>query len=308
MKESDIKFQPLADIDIDRYKAIVGKYVPYSDHNYTSLFCWDTENQCEVSELSNNGILIRMDNYLDDPESKFLLTFAGQTKADDIQNIIEKIDHSINLDLLPPYIINRLKRAGLNGFVFEEDRDNFDYIIATKNYGALKGGGYSNKRKKINNFTNTFGDRLKIEEVSLGRLDRPALLKLYANWMGYNTDGSQQAEGEILALKKLLNNAWLSKHFQFINLEYRIDGELSGFSISESTGKNYAVGHFMKANLEIRYLYDYIAYHTSKYLGEKYSIDYFNIEQDLGIVGLRTYKERHNPHKFLKKYHLKRIV
>lgn len=306
MKTSDISFKKLSEFNIERYKKIVSHYVPYSDHNYTSLFCWDTKNRCEVAELPQNGLLIRMDNYLDDPESEFLFTIAGQTNSSDITNILKNLDPKVSVDLIPPYVVHRLERSHTHNIKFQLDRDNFDYIISTDKYSALAGGAYTNKRKKINNFLNTYESSLTVNEIALRDIEKDEVFSLYEKWKTHNTGGGEQSDGELLALRKLLENVWLENCFEFICLEYRLNGILCGFSISEKTTKQYSVGHFMKADLSYRYLFDYIAYHTTKYLNEKYSVKFFNIEQDLGIEGLRTYKERHNPHKFLKKYRLNR--
>jgi hypothetical protein len=304
MNSSQIKFQPLASFDLKKYKRIVNSYVPYSDHNFTSLYCWDTADRCEVAAIGNDGLLIKMDSYIENPESEFLFTVAGKTSAEAIEQCLSLLEEKAAVDLIPPYIVNRLNRAGAKKIRSESDRDNYDYVLSTKEYVELSGKRFANKRKKINNFTRVFGDKLTIHEVSHSELDKKSLLKLYKDWTSHETDGSKQAQTEYLAFSKLLENPWLEEAFELVNVEYRLDGKLCGFSVSEVTGSGYAVGHFMKADLEIRYLYDYIVYHTVKLLREKYNVNYFNIEQDLGIEGLRTYKERHNPYKYLKKYRI----
>ena len=78
-------------------------------------------------------------------------------------------------------------------------------------------------------------------------------------------------------------------------------GRLIAFSIIELLENGYAMGHFAKCDAEFsglsHYLYQATARETSNH-----GRQYLNVQEDLGIAGLRTFKMLLRPISFLKKY------
>ena len=59
-------FPEFSKIDIShRYEieAITSKFEPYSDFNFVSLFCWDTDGSAAVS-VSNDNLIIKIPDYI----------------------------------------------------------------------------------------------------------------------------------------------------------------------------------------------------------------------------------------------------
>ena len=64
---------------------------------------------------------------------------------------------------------------------------------------------------------------------------------------------------------------------------------------------NYFIGHFEKADPKVEGLYQYLKHAVALNLSER-GVKYMNIEQDLGVEGLRHAKMGSHPVHFLKKY------
>ena len=79
------------------------------------------------------------------------------------------------------------------------------------------------------------------------------------------------------------------------------NGGLVGFASFEILGSNYAVIHFAKANKEFNGIYYALLHFVAKVLAES-GIEYLNIEQDMGLDGLRQSKRKYKPVFYLKKY------
>ena len=78
-------------------------------------------------------------------------------------------------------------------------------------------------------------------------------------------------------------------------------GELTAFIICEKNDENWCTGHFWKANTAYRGIYRYLMFKTAEtLLAAGYT--WLNIEQDLGIDGLRRMKQSFKPSVMLKKY------
>ena len=81
-----------------------------------------------------------------------------------------------------------------------------------------------------------------------------------------------------------------------------IEEFLAAFWVLEDIGNGYAISHFEKANLD-KYIgiFPFIKKKTAEIL-HKRDLVYVNLEQDLGIPGLRKNKKSYYPQHFLKKF------
>jgi len=82
-----------------------------------------------------------------------------------------------------------------------------------------------------------------------------------------------------------------------------IDDQLVAFIIFELASGATAMLHFGKADYKFPGASDYMKIELAKHLN-KIDIKFMNIEQDLGIEGLRADKQSYKPVEFLKKYTL----
>ena len=78
-------------------------------------------------------------------------------------------------------------------------------------------------------------------------------------------------------------------------------GRLIAFSIIELLESGYAMGHFAKCDAGFSGLSHYLYQATARATSDR-GCRYLNVQEDLGIAGLRTFKMLLRPVSFLKKY------
>ena len=78
-------------------------------------------------------------------------------------------------------------------------------------------------------------------------------------------------------------------------------GSLIAFSIIELLESGYAMGHFAKCDARFNGLSHYLYQATARAMSDR-GCRYLNVQEDLGIAGLRTFKMLLRPIAFLKKY------
>ncbi len=78
-------------------------------------------------------------------------------------------------------------------------------------------------------------------------------------------------------------------------------GRLIAFSIVELLESGYAMGHFAKCDAGFSGLSHYLYQATARAISDR-GWRYLNVQEDLGIAGLRTFKMLLRPVAFLKKY------
>jgi hypothetical protein len=82
-----------------------------------------------------------------------------------------------------------------------------------------------------------------------------------------------------------------------------VDGLLRGFTVFEQVTKEYAILSFQKADKSYPGIFEFLNHSIALYL-HKRGCMFMNMEQDLGIPGLRQAKRKYDP-TYLKKYSIR---
>jgi len=282
------------------HKQLLTKFVsdfePYSDYNFTSLYSWNTDNSTEVA-LLNNNLVVKIPSYL---TGEPIYSMIGRNKIDQSLNYLLAITPQLNL--VPEVVINSINEKRY--FNITEDIDNHDYIFKTESIIKLDGGNYKKKRNKIHKFKADFGLRIMVSNtMSPTQSEIYSLLKLFDQWAEENNDKVYDSKLEKIALDRLLQD---SQNLNIIVTEIKLDNNIVGFSINELLPNGYAICHFEKAITIHENINSYISHRVALEL-EKHNIQYLNWEQDLGIAGLKQSKKSFVPHKYLKKYIVRKM-
>ena len=80
-----------------------------------------------------------------------------------------------------------------------------------------------------------------------------------------------------------------------------VRGDLAGYCITERLGNRFCLGHFIKTDHAYAGCTDYLLRHAAIVHAEA-GDRFINFEQDLGLPGLRRWKESWHPVGFLRKY------
>ncbi len=266
-------------------------FEPYAEFSFPCLFCWDTDGSTQLSVLNGN-LVIRMPDYI---TGEPFYSLIGTSMIDESMNQLLSITDS--LKLVPEVTIDHIKRA--ENFVVTADRDQFDYIYSLDQLVNLPGAHFKGRRNKKGRFVKVYEDQLHISKIKFGSSETiPQLLNVFDRWAKQRGRSISEASHERLALSRLLTE---STRFNLIGIVVEVDDEIVGFSINEIVQKNYAVCRFQKSLLDIDHLDAFLSNLVAVEL-KHYGCDLISWEQDLGIEGLRQFKESYKPVMFLKKY------
>ena len=224
------------------------------------------------------------------------------------------------IDFALNYIKNEYKRIQLKGinqeiadiikinykekFIYEKERDLFEYIYDAESLRTLKKKKNKKKRNHVNTFLNLYKNRYEYKLLEKENFEE--CLELIDRWEqnkeNIESSGHKELDEEILSIKEVFENYEKLKDNVKIAGVY-IDNKLEAFTIGEKINENIALIHIEKANQNIKGLYQYI--NQQFLLNEFPNVKYVNREEDLGLDGLREAKLSYHPCKFIEKYSIK---
>ncbi len=291
------EFKSLELSDKKEIESFAKRFPPYSDFYFASMWSWDVKNEVKVSKLNGN-LVVRFTDYLN---GEPLYSFLGEK---DINDTIEKLlafskEQSIEpkLKLVPEISVIELDRSR---FTAVEDKDNFDYVLSIESLkphdGTLR--PLSSRRKLINKLKLLS----KTEVIPIDITDPEISKKILSVFSGWESrQGIEARDINILknALHKTLQSTDIDNTLAF---GLYINDKFEGYSINEFLGHEYAIGSFQQANtVTSKASYALLMQEVAVYL-DQLGCKYLNLEQDLGIPGLRKWKLSYKPAYYLKKY------
>jgi len=125
-------------------------------------------------------------------------------------------------------------------------------------------------------------------------------LDIFHQWSKMKKHTQEEVKHELAATKRFLEN---SMHFDHISLGIRHKGTLISYSLLEKGERNHLQNHFMKSLSNYKGLFEKMDHEVTKY-AHHHGFTHINIQQDLGIEGLRIAKKLGRPSGFLKKYRI----
>lgn len=180
--------------------------------------------------------------------------------------------------------------------------DHFDYIYNVGDLAELKGRRYDGKRNRIRKFQKGHPGH---EFIEISRGDKADAIAVFDEWNLTRRDDSNIEEFSMLAYSsQRMAIVRAFDAFADLNLSgggIRIGNKLIGFFIGSSSNDLIFL-HFLYAIPGFSGLYQTLlrdacrrTFYTQKYL---------NMEQDLGILGLRRMKESYFPLRVEEKFHI----
>lgn len=289
--------------DLTHIKQFCSNYEPYSDFNALSIWTYNTKDLAEYC-FYNNNLIIKFTDYL---TSEIFLTLLGITEIDCTLAAIfnyareNKIDQTLKLI---PAITADIAKQDMGALEITEDPDNFDYIFSLESLAKLEGAHYKNGRNLYHSFMKSHpNNQIDVLDINSQKV-KTLLSNIYSKWLLNKTaldkDGVEK-ETELTAFNRLLRD---SEHFEVVCLGLKVIDEYVAFTISEPINKGFVMAAFAKADINYRGSFQFIGQKRAEYF---YNLGYkfLNLEQDLGIPGLRQAKRSWNPVGYLKKYMIK---
>ena len=240
----------------------------YAATNFTNLFILDTDNSTTLSRLEHLDLIQR-----------------GEPNGVTSVFIIGTIDDEAQLSLHRHGIIH-IDQYPYKIGTFSEDVDNAEYFYQATKIRELEGSNFAGIRRKINQFNKTtngtwsFGSSQNVAELS----------ELTREWELTN---GQVEEPTRIEESRALEKTWL--FYDRLNVQtvvLRAKDKVAGFAVLETVPDDTCIIHFFKSDHSIpgaaEMLFQQIAQTCAQ--------TFINFEQDLGMPGLRRFKQSLRPH------------
>lgn len=294
-------FKKLERSDQTDIEKITKQYLPYSDFNFACLWSWDVKDNILVSELNDNLVAIVTDHFSDTPFYSYL---GNNSVNKTLDQLFEFSAHAKNalpqLRLVPEASLSKID---LKKFMIEIDLDNSDYIYNLEELSTYSGSKYADKRAKVNLFLRSHA-LPSVRLLDLGDSKVVAsLLQLNAAWTR-----NKAGRGEVVNVHRefVAFNRFVKANFtEAFCVGVFVEDQLVAYSIFTLLPEKYALCHFSKAAFPFEGAHDYLMQQSAVILRQRGCL-YSNYQEDLGLPGLRFWKNSFKPMSFLRKYSVTR--
>lgn len=263
------------------------------DFSFVNLFLWSRGEQLEY-KVENNVLVIR--GYYNG-EVYYFMPIPKEETEENLAAMKHEMDSILEekapLGYFTEYWVERLK----NEYVFEEERDSFDYVYQVEDLAFLKGRKYAKKKNRISQFKRKY-EEFSLEEITEKNLEE--VKEFQRQWCFCRECEKQEVlRNENMGIVDLLDS------FHELGLQgsmLKVGKEVIGFSLGEVLNEKMVLIHIEKAIAEYVGSYQIL---NSLFLQQHFlEYQYVNREDDFGDEGLRDAKESYHPVFLLKKFNL----
>jgi hypothetical protein len=286
------EFTPLSINLKDEFDLLTAPYEPYAEFSFGCLFSWDINSSAALSVIENN-LLIKMPDY--ETGDPFISLLGTENIESNIRRVLDRYE---SLRLVPEVTVDMLEDR--SAFRIEEDRDQHDYVYNMHDLASLNGSALKNRRKKARSFYTRHETNLGVFKANPKQSSTAAIImNVFEDWaISKDIENNESTQHERIALTRLLDNA---SSFNLVCIVVTFENNPIGFSLNEVVSKDYAISRFHKSVIGHKHLDPFLSSLVAKELAH-YGCKYLSWEQDLGVPGLRDFKESYKPFKYLKKY------
>jgi uncharacterized protein len=257
-----------------------------SELTFTNIYCWREAYKPKVS-LLNNFLIICSDCVLD---RKFFVPIGvGYIKTP----MEELLKEGNCLFFRVPEAVKSLF-DGNPACRIEFDADNSDYLFRAKDLIELAGRKYDGKRNLIKKFKSFYN----YEYLKLTSAHVDECFQFEEEWCSIkHCDSVEGLFKERRAIREMIARC---SEFGLVGGAVRVEGKICALAIGQGLNRNTLVMHVLKANPTMAGLYQLICNEFLANEGREYEL--VNLEQDLGVEGLRKSKLSYHPVEMIKKY------
>jgi hypothetical protein len=291
-------FEPFDLSHAPHMDSALSSLLPYSDFNFTSLYCWNTGGHVACSNLHGNTA-VRFSDYLTGrPFYSFIGTSRAEETAEALLSLMQTEGIPPEIKLLPETVAKTIRSEK---FVVEEDPDNFDYVLSIERLRSYDGSRLKTNRNAVNRFRRSFRSETRLLDLADPSV-REILMSGFAEWVKRKGLSDEEALNERCAFSNVFT---LAKHRHLVCVGVFVCDVLAGFTISERLPSSWAMVHFEKADpARFPGIYAHLMQETAHVLASD-GCQLLNYQQDLGIPGLKMSKKDFHPTSHLRKYRVR---
>lgn len=278
-----------------KHKYILNKYfkinkTEVSEFNFTEMFIWRKVRKTVIGFINDN-ICIKVERH----NKRIMYRPFGN------KNIKETIDFIFDndfCDMIYGYIDKEIEKINIEGkYIFEKDRDDFDYVYLTDDLVNLRGRKYDGKRNHIKKFKQLNYSIEFISDEIIGEV-----IDFQKKWCKDRLcEDDLSLKNESRAINELFEHY---NELPVLGAALFVNGQIEGYTVATELNPETVIIIVEKANPQIKGIYQGLNQLFAEQFLFKYK--YINREQDLGNEGLRKAKMSYHPNHFVKKFIIKK--
>ncbi len=290
-------FKPLEISDATEIRKFTKRFPPFSDFNFVSLASYDLNVETAVSWLRGNLVLRLLDYLTGEP----VYTFLGDSRATetigDLFRFQKDRGMSPRLKYVPESLVSAERSRIQETYTVSEDEDSADYVFSADLISSYAFEGLTRKRKRVAQFRRAHPHH-RVVDLDLRSPDTVSDIEgLCYEWRILKGRSEREVEREFQAISAGLS---LIDESDLTGLGVVVDDRLVGFNIHEVLGDGYGMVHFGKAHPGLKGLGEFLELATATVMKQQHC-ELMNYQQDLGLEGLRKYKQSLLPVAMLQK-------
>lgn len=296
---NSFNFTPITIDDFDKVYKYTSLYGERScQHSPVSM--WSLYEKYGDAVCEQDGFLYTLREHICDSKYRVYLAPLGEgNKAEAYRRILEDAtthEKKAKFFTLTEIEAKNLEQIYPGRFAIEEDRDYAEYIYRKEKMESFSGSDLRKRRGEIHQFWNRTGDRTSIEFI--GESNFPEVLSFEKDWVNSNkeTHDREALERDVRMVERQLDY-YNALHLSGILI--RIDGNVAGICYGMNLGDTYDV-IVEKADRSIPHIYKVLRQESTKRCATGCS--YVNMEEDVGVLGLRDLKKAYRPEYLLRKF------
>jgi len=294
-----LPFQPVTINDRETIQTFFNK-VSFGncDFSFSNIFSWKHSYNTTFT-VENDFLYIRFQPANNLPGYLFPVGEGNLKIA--IERIIQDANEretEFHLYAITQKMFDLLEETMPGQFIFEKERDWYEYIYSSKDLITLVGKKYQAKRNHINKFKRTY----KWEYLPITREIIPDCLNLYERWCIEN--GGCNSEQSLIEERITTQTAFENyEKLKLIGGALKINDEILAYSYGQPLTKDIFGVHAEKCLYEIDGGFTMINREFAEHNCSNYT--YINREEDLGLDSLRQAKLSYHPVILLEKGEVK---
>lgn len=268
------------------------------DCSFANIYLW--RNRYDI-KIAFKGDYVFIAYFDDEKPVGYSMPFGGKDTLWAINEILtdakDRNAEDFEIGLLTEKMVDEIKSLFKDRFVFEETRDEADYIYLQEDLAKLRGKKYHGKRNHISQFLRNYPN---CEYVPLSRDNFSDALLVAAKWCNDRKDIDGEEFGSDYPA---IEEAFL--YFNSLGLFGGVlyaDGKAVAMTVASKIRGDICDVHFEKSVIDGGY-----AVINNELAKSLFDYKYINREEDMGLEGLRKSKLSYKPYTILKKYSAKPV-
>ena len=291
MKKIDFKPVELNDLD-DIYK-YTSKYGEGScQHSPVSMYSASEKYGDEFCILDDTLFVLRK-NLCDETYRVYLAPLGNGDIKEGFEKILSdaaQYGKKVKFLTLTDKYANELSETFPSEFEIVKDRDLSEYMYETVKMSTYSGRSLKKRRSEVNSFWTRYGQRAEVRLIE--EKDHKDIIDFERKWVEINrdthdVDALEREERMIKMQLSVFDKLGLS------GIVLRIDGAVCGFGYGSRLSDDFYDAIIEKGDKNVPYIYKVLRMESVKQCAME--CKYVNMEEDVGIEGLRALKYSYRP-------------